>query len=88
MTKPYTATALYSPPSAAPVELTDEMLDIVSGGSNGIGTTMGPELAAAGGMPGMMAKMGATVGEPMGQMLHNFHGMKAMMTSTGMSSTG
>lgn len=66
-----------------PVELTDDVLDMVSGGNNGIGQTMGPELAALGGMPGMMAKMGMTVGAPMGQMLHDFRGMKAMMTGMG-----
>lgn len=72
-------------PSTAPVELTAEMLDSVSGGdggsgNNGIGQILGPMLRSMGGMSGMMASMGKAPGADMGKMLGTVGGMKSAMT--------
>ena len=78
--KPSTATASATAASAMPVELTDRMLDMVSGGDNGLGQTMGPMLAGAGGMSGMADSMGKTPAD-MGPMLGAAGGMRNAMTS-------
>ncbi len=74
------ATAFSTMASATPAELSDQMLDMVSGGNNGIGQTMGPILHSTGGMAGM-ASMGMTPGADMGNMLHTDGGMKNAMNN-------
>ena len=79
MKKPLTAATPSTVPPAMLVELTDAMLDMVSGGDNGIGEIMGPMLDSAGGMSAMMAKKNMT-DQQMGQMLATDGGMKNAMS--------